>query len=129
MYVAMATTQLFGLILKTQIAFVFQVYPPERNFFGENLLCFGHHNTLRSLIIANNRTVTTITIDTKTTDKRHVSQSIMSILRHWNPLRCFVMVSYYIFSSFKCFELSYCSSTNFDDFGGTREQLNIPVVS
>ena len=31
MYVAMATIQLFGLILKTQIAIVFQVFPPERN--------------------------------------------------------------------------------------------------
>ena len=49
-----------------------------------------------------------------------------------NPLRCFVIVSntfsYYYFSSFKCFELSYCSSTDFDGFRGTREQLNIPLV-
>ena len=35
-------------------------------------------------------------IDTITTDKRHVSRSIMSILRHRNPLRCFIIVSYYI---------------------------------
>ena len=78
MYVAMATMQLFGLFLKTWIAIVFQVFPPERNFLWDNLLCFGHHNTLRSLIIANIRTVTMETfqkiicqnmvIDTKTTD-------------------------------------------------------------
>ena len=47
----------FRLILKTRISVVFQVFPPERNFLWENL-CFGHHNTLRSLIIANIRTVT-----------------------------------------------------------------------
>ena len=58
MYVAIATMQLFGLFLKTQIAIVFQVFPPERNFLWDDLLCFGHHNTLRSLIIANVRTVT-----------------------------------------------------------------------
>ena len=60
-------------------------------------------------------------IDTKTTDKRHVSQSVMSILRHRKPLRCLVIVSYYIFSSFMFFERSYCSSTDFDSFGGTHE--------
>ena len=48
----------FGIILKTQISIVFQVIPPERNFLWDNLLCFGHHNTLRSLIIANIRAVT-----------------------------------------------------------------------
>ena len=58
MYVAMATMQLFGLILKTQIAIVFQAFPPERNFLWDNLPCFGHHSTLRSLIKANIRTVT-----------------------------------------------------------------------
>ena len=58
MYVAMATIKLFGLFLKTRIAIVFQVFPPERNFLEDNLLCFGHHNTLRSLIITNIRTVT-----------------------------------------------------------------------
>ena len=58
MYVAMATMQLFGLFLKTQIAIVFQVFPPERNFLWDKFLCFGHPNTLRSLIIANIRTVT-----------------------------------------------------------------------
>ena len=58
MYVAMATMQLFGLFLKTRISIVFQVFPPERNFLWDNLLCFGHHNTLRSLIISNIRTVT-----------------------------------------------------------------------
>ena len=67
-------------------------------------------------------------INTKTTDKRHVSQSLNSILRLRNPLRCFVIVSNCYFSSFKCFQLSYCSSTNFDGFGGTREQMNIPLV-
>ena len=58
MYVSMATMQLFGLFLKTQIAIVLQVFLPERNFLEDSLLCFGHPNTLRSLIIANNRTVT-----------------------------------------------------------------------
>ena len=57
-YVAMATMQLFGLFVKTLISIVFQVFPPERNFLWDNLLCFGHHNTLRGLIIANIRTVT-----------------------------------------------------------------------
>ena len=104
--VAMATMQLFGLFWKTRITIVFQVFPPERNFLWDSLPCFGHPNTLRSLIIAKIRTVTMETvqiiicpnmvIDSKTTDKRHVSQSIMSILRHRHPLRCFVIVSYYI---------------------------------
>ena len=58
MHVAMATMQLFGLFFKTEIAIVFQVIPPEKNFLWNNLLCFWHHNTLRSLIIANIRTVT-----------------------------------------------------------------------
>ena len=58
MYVAMATIQLFGLILKTRISIVFQVFSSVRNFLWENLLCFGHHNTLRSLIKANTRTIT-----------------------------------------------------------------------
>ena len=57
-YVAMATMQLFGLFLKTRIAIVFQVFPPEKNFLWDNLPCLGHHNTLRSLIIADIRTVT-----------------------------------------------------------------------
>ena len=57
LYVAMATIRLFCLILKSQISIVFQVFPPERNFLWDNLLCFGHHNTLRSLIKANMRTV------------------------------------------------------------------------
>ena len=124
--------------LKTRIAIVFQVFPYEGNFLWDSLLCFGHPNTLRSLIIANIRTVAmetfqkiifpNIVIDTKTTDKRHVSQSKMSILRHRNSLRCFVIVSHYIFSSFKCFELSYFSSPDFDGFGSTREQLSIFLV-
>ena len=57
-YVAMATIQLFGLILKTLISIVIQVFPPDRNFLWDNLLCFGHHNILRSLVKANIRTVT-----------------------------------------------------------------------
>ena len=57
MYVAMVTMQLLGLFLKTRIAIVFQVFPPERNFLLDELLCFGHHNTLRSLIKANITTV------------------------------------------------------------------------
>ena len=58
MYVAMATTQLFGLFLKTRIDIVFHVFPPERNFLWDNHLCLGHNNTLRSLIIANIGTIT-----------------------------------------------------------------------
>ena len=58
MYVVMATMQLFGSFLKSRVAVVFLVFPPERNFLWDSLLCFGHPNTLRSLIIANNRTVT-----------------------------------------------------------------------
>ena len=58
MYVAMATIQIFGLILKTRISIVFQAFPHQRNFLWDNLLCFGHHNTLRSLIEANIRIVT-----------------------------------------------------------------------
>ena len=58
MYVAMATMQLFGLFLKTRIAIVFLVFPPERNFLWDNLLCLGHYNTLRSLIKAHIGSVT-----------------------------------------------------------------------
>ena len=58
MYLAMATMQLFGLFLKTQISNVFQIFPPERNFVLDNLLCFGHPNTLKRLMKANIRTVT-----------------------------------------------------------------------
>ena len=47
----------FGIILKTLISIIFQVFPLERNFLWDNL-CFGHHNTLRSLIEANIRSVT-----------------------------------------------------------------------
>ena len=57
MYVSMAIMQLFGLIWKTRISIIFQVIPPERNFLWDNLPCFGHHNTLRSSIKANVRTV------------------------------------------------------------------------
>ena len=45
----------FGLFLKTRISTVFQVFPPERNFLWDNLLYFGHPNTLKSLIKANIR--------------------------------------------------------------------------
>ena len=58
MYVAMATIQLFGLILKTQISSVFQVFPAERNFLWDNRLCFGHHTCNISLFEANIRSVT-----------------------------------------------------------------------
>ena len=79
MYVAMEPVmQLFGLILKTLTSIVLQVFPPERNFLWHNLLCFGHHNAVRSSIKANIRTVTMETfqkiicsnmvMDTKTTD-------------------------------------------------------------
>ena len=125
-YLAMATMQLFGLFLKTRISNVFQVFPPERNFLWDSLLCFGHSNTLRSLIIANVRTVTM-----ENFPENHVAQ-IWSLTRKQliNAMfhMCFVIVYYYIFSSFKCFELSYCSSTDFDGFGSTCEQLNIPLV-
>ena len=63
MYVAMATMQVFGLFLKARIAIVFQVFPPERNLLWDSLLCFGHPNTLKSLIIANIRTVTMETFE------------------------------------------------------------------
>ena len=62
MYVAMATFQLFGLFLKIQISNVLQVFPPERNFLWDNLLCFGHSNTVIGLIKANIRTVTMETL-------------------------------------------------------------------
>ena len=58
MYVAMETIQLFGLYWKTRISIVFQVFPPERNFLWDNLLCVGHPHTLNSLIKANIRPVT-----------------------------------------------------------------------
>ena len=58
MYVAMETIQPFGFILKTRFPIVFQLFPPERNFLWDNLLCFGHHNTLRSSIKAYIRSVT-----------------------------------------------------------------------
>ena len=48
----------FWHILKTRITNVFQVFPPGGSFLWENLLCFRHNNTLRSIIIANIRTVT-----------------------------------------------------------------------
>ena len=56
-YVAMATIQLFGLILKIRRCIVFQIFPPERNFLWDNLR-LEHHNTPRTLIKANIRTVT-----------------------------------------------------------------------
>ena len=57
MYVAMATMQLFGWIWKTRISIVFQVFPPERILLGDNLLWFGHKNSLISSIKANIRPV------------------------------------------------------------------------
>ena len=57
-YVVMATLQPFSIILKTRLITVYQVFPPERNFLWDNVLCFGQHNTLRSLIEAHTRTVT-----------------------------------------------------------------------
>ena len=48
----------FGIILKTHISVIFQVFPPERNFLWDNLLCFENNNTLRSLNEANIRSVT-----------------------------------------------------------------------
>ena len=153
MYVAMATMQLFGLFLKTRITIVFQVFQPERNFLWDNFLCFGHHNTLRSLIEAHIRSVTAdilqkficpnMVIDTNRTHKCLVPQSIISIIRDINSLSGSIiyslsdpdwffggsiMVYNYMFSSFKRFEPSYCCSTDFDGFGGNREQLDIPLV-
>ena len=58
MYVPMATIQLFGIILKTQISIDFQVSPPEKNFLWDNRLSLGQHITLRSLIEANIKSVT-----------------------------------------------------------------------
>ena len=58
LYVAMATIQFFGLFLKTQISIAFQVFPIEKNFLRDSLLCFGHPNTLRSLIEAGIRSAT-----------------------------------------------------------------------
>ena len=57
MYVATATIQLFGLFLKTRFAIVFQVFPPDRKFLWDSLICFGHPN-LKSLIKTTIRTVT-----------------------------------------------------------------------
>ena len=67
-------------------------------------------------------------INTKTTYQCHVSQSVIINLRHRNPSRVFFMVYNYIFSSFKWFELCYCSRTDFNGFGGNRKQLNIPLA-
>ena len=138
MYNAKATMQLFGLFLKTRIGIVFQVFTPKRNFLLDNLLCFGHHNTLRSLIKANIRTVTMKRFHKIVLPKyghKHWTNWLVSCftvynqhLRHRNHLRCFVIVSNSIFSSFKWFAICYCSSTDFDGFGGNREQLNIPLV-
>ena len=111
LYVAMATIQLFSLTLKTRISIVFQVFLAERNFLWDTLLGLGHHNTLGSLILANIWAVTMETFqkiifpkyghNTKPTDYCHVLQSIISILHDRNPLRCFIIVSNYSFSSWK----------------------------
>ena len=47
---------------KPESPLFFQVFLPERNFLWDSLLCFGHPKTLRSLIMANIRTVTMETI-------------------------------------------------------------------
>ena len=57
-YVVMAAVHLFSIILKFQLSIVFQVFPHEKNLLWDNPLCFGHHNTLRSLIEAPIRCVT-----------------------------------------------------------------------
>ena len=58
-YVAISTIKVFSIILKTQTSIVFQESPLEKeNFLWENLLCFGHHYTLGSLIEAHIRSVT-----------------------------------------------------------------------
>ena len=48
----------FWLVFENSNHHCFPVFPPERNFLWDNFLCFWHHITLRSLIIANIRTVT-----------------------------------------------------------------------
>ena len=58
MYVAMATMGLFWLLFENLNPNVFQVIPPERKFLWDNLLSVRHHNTIRSSIKANVRTVT-----------------------------------------------------------------------
>ena len=58
MFVAMAAIQLFGLIVKTRILIIFQVSSAERNVLWDNMLCFLHHITLKSLIKANILSVT-----------------------------------------------------------------------
>ena len=60
MYVAMATMQLFWLYFEKSNPHCFSSIStwPGRNFLWDNLLCFGHHYTLRSLIEANIRIVT-----------------------------------------------------------------------
>ena len=138
MYVAIATMQLFGLFLKTRITIVFQVFPPKRNFLWNNILCFGQHNTPRSLIIANIRTVTMETFKKIILPKYghwHQNNWLVPCFtvynQHFTPqefFQVFFVVFNYIFSSFKWFELCYCSSTDFDGFGGNREQLNIPLA-
>ena len=42
----------FSAYFKNSNLRCFQVFPPERNFLWDNLLCFRHHNTLRSVIEA-----------------------------------------------------------------------------
>ena len=87
----------FFLFLKTWICIVFHVIQPEWNFLWDNLLSFRDHNTLRSIMKANIRSVTTerfrksfcpnMVIDTNwlvpcfTVYNEHFC--------HRNPLRCF----------------------------------------
>ena len=40
LYVAMATIQLFSIILKTRISIVFQVFPSEKKFYGRTFYVF-----------------------------------------------------------------------------------------
>ena len=71
MHVAMTTIQLIGLILKTRISIGFQVFPAKKKILWDNLLCFGHHNTLRSLIEATIRSVTVERFQKITLSSRH----------------------------------------------------------
>ena len=45
----------FSIILKIRISIIFQVLPTEKNFLWDNLLCFGHHKIIRSVIKAHHK--------------------------------------------------------------------------
>ena len=133
MFVSMATIQLFSIILKTRISIVFQVFPTERGFPWDNL-CFGHHNTLRSLIEAHIRTVTvedsgnlvcpTRVIDTKPAEYCCAPQSNISILCHINLLSGSVFV-FNFFSLSSGLSFVVAPVPTFTAFGGNCERLNI----